>query len=325
MPNPETSQTFLTQLTSASQVAVWRLVFWVVAFAIFTHEKLFDEFIDDVEQRAKDVIPAITRYYVIEALKFQNGDALVFNEDTSKFEYDDTTSTTAQAKQIVTQASARDINQTVIIKVAESDGAGGLQKLTVPELAAFTGYVDDIKIAGTKTIIISDDPDTLKMAYTIQYDPQLMKSDGSLIEDGSFPVQEAIDGYIAVPADGSEGGLPFNSVFRVQDLTDAIQAATGVINAVADVVEAKFGVLAFSDILLVTTEDYLPNAGYLATDPSPIVVLTPLNYDDSITYTAGDQRRFEGIVYEANVNIGAPEVFDPAKWDTVSNITYLSV
>lgn len=312
---PDTAQAMLTELTTASKVAIWRLLFWVIAVAIFVHEKLFDVFKSDVETRALEIVPATTRFYVIESLKFQLGDELVF--DGEKFIYLDTTSVTALAKQIIEQASARDINQVVTIKIAKDDGSGGLEKLTGTEKTAFEAYLNQIKIAGTKTIVISDDPDILKVAYTIQFDPLVMKGvDGSLIEDGTFPVQEAIDAYIE--------GLPFDSTFKVMDLTDAIQAARGVVNAVADVVEAKFGTLDFSDILTVTTETYLPNAGYLVTDPSPIVVLTPADYDSSLTYVIGNQVRFEGIVYEANVNIPVPEAFDSTKWDTVSNLTFLS-
>ncbi|KKN24449.1 hypothetical protein LCGC14_0894740 [marine sediment metagenome] len=312
---PDTAQDMLTELTTASKVAIWRLIFWMIAVAIFVHESLFDVFKSDVEKRALEIVPATTRFYVIESKKFQLGDMLVFLND--KFQYSDTTSIAAIAKQIIKQASARDINQVVTIKIAKDDGAGGLEKLTTVEKTAFEAYLNQFKIAGTKTIVISDDPDILKTAYTIQFDPLVMKADGSLIEDGTFPVQEAIDGYIE--------GLPFDSTFRVQDQTDAIQAARGVVNAVADVVEAKFGTLSFSDILAVITETYLPNAGYLVTDPSPIVVLTPADYDSSLTYVIGDQVRFEGIVYEANVNIGVPEAFDPTKWDTISNLTFISI
>lgn len=313
---PDTAQDMLTELTTASKVAIWRLLFWVIAVAIFIHEKLFDTFKSDVETRALEIVPATTRFYVIESLKFQLGDELVF--DGEKFIYLDTTSVTALAKQIIEQASARDINQVVTIKIAGDDGSGGLAPIPAPDEVAFGGYVNQFKIAGTKTIIINEVADLLKVAYTIQFDPLVMRDDGSLIEDGTFPVQEAIDGYIE--------GLPFDSTFRVQDLTDAIQAARGVVNAVADVVEAKFGTLDFSDILAVITETYLPNAGYLVTDPSPIVILTPPPYDSSLTYIATNQVRFEGIVFEANQAVGTGEspTTNPEKWDTVSNLTFLS-
>ena len=315
----DSAQTFLADLTTPSKVSIWRLMFWVHAVAIFAHEKLFDIFKADVEKRALEIIPATTRFYVIESKKFQLGDAFIFDEALGKFIFADTTSTAALVKQIIKQASARDINQAVTIKIAKDDGSGGLVKLdAITEKPAFEGYLNQFKIAGTKTIVISDDPDKLKVAYTIEFDPLVMKADGSLIEDGSTPVQLAIDAYIE--------GLPFDSIFRVQDLTDAIQTARGVINAIADVVEAKFGAVAFADILAVTTEIYLPNAGYLITDPSPILVLTPAVYDGTLTFNTGNQVRFEGKVFEANqaVAVGESPTTNPEKWNTVSNLTFIS-
>ena len=316
VPNPDSAQTFLSDLTSSSKVAIWRLLLWVQAVAIFIHEGFFDVFKSDVETRALEIIPATTRFYVLESLKFQLGDELVFIDGTFKFE--DSTSAAALEKQIVKQASARDINEVVTIKIAQDDGSGGLEKLSAPNKIAFDGYIEKIKIAGIKTIIISDDPDILKLAYTIEFDPLVMKSDGTLIEDGSSPVQLAINGYIE--------GLPFDSTFKVMELTDSIQLARGVVNAVADVVEAKFAALSFTDILAVPTEIYLPNAGYLITDPSPILVLTPADYSAALAYSAGNQVRFNGIVFEANqaVATGESPNTNPEKWDSVSNLTFIS-
>lgn len=326
-PKPDSSQTFLDDLTSTSKVAIWRLLFRVQATAIFIHESLFDTFKSDVEERALEIIPATTRFYVIEALKFQLGDELIFEDGTFKFE--DSTSAAAIAKQIIAQASARDINEVVTLKIAKDDGSGGLEKLSTVEKTAFEAYLNKIKIAGVKTIVISDDPDLLKVAYTIEFDPLVMKDTGLLIEDGTSPIQEAIDGYIE--------GLPFDSTFKVMELTDAIQAARGVINAVADVIEAKFGALNFEDILAVPTEIYLPNAGYLVTvdetgSPGSIRILalpppdgvTIVEYDSSIAYLIGAFRLFEGIAFTAIVDIPTPEPFDPTKWNTVSNLTLIS-
>ena len=319
VPNPDSAQTFLDDLTSTSKVAIWRLLLWVQAVAIFIHEGFFDVFKSDVEKRALEIIPATTRFYVLESFKFQLGDELVFIDGTFKFE--DSTSAAALAKQIIKQASARDINEVVTIKIAQDDGSGGLEELSALDKTAFDAYIEKIKIAGIKTIIISDVPDILKLAYTIEFDPLVMKSDGFLLEDPGAtigPVQQAINDNIE--------GLDFDSIFRVQDLTDSIQLARGVVNVIADVVEAKFGLLDFTDILAVPTEIYLPNAGYLVTDPSPILILTPALYDAGTSYTAGNQVRFNGIVFEANQSVSTGESPDtnPEKWNTVSNLTFIS-
>lgn len=315
VPNPDSAQTFLTDLTTASKVAIWRLIFWVIAFEVFVHEQLFDKHVADIEKRALEITPGVTRWYVNEAKKFQNGDELEFINEI--FVYDDTTSTEALAKQIIEQASARDINQLVTLKVAKDDGAGGLEKLTTAEKTAFEAYLDQFKIAGTKTIVISDDPDTLKLAYTIEFDPLVLKADGTLIEDGTSPVQVAIDGYIE--------GLPFDSTFRVQDLTDAIQLARGVVNVIADVVEAKFGLLVFEDILATLTQTNLPNSGYYVTDPSPILILTPSAWNPTTAYVIGNQVRFNQIVYEALTNNSNKQPDqNPTDWKTISNLTFIS-
>ena len=124
---PDTAQDMLTELTSSSKVSIWRLKFWVQAVAIFVHESLFDVFKSDVEKRALEIIPATTRFYVIEAKKFQLGDELVFTD--GRFKFEDSTSAGALAKQIIKQASARDINEVVTLKIAKDDGSGGVKKL----------------------------------------------------------------------------------------------------------------------------------------------------------------------------------------------------
>lgn len=324
-PKPDTSQTFLDDIQSPSKVALWRLFIRLIATEIKFHEDLFDTHAAEVEQRAKDIVPATSRSLVIDAKEFQFGDDLIFNETTKKFSYTDTTSTSAGLKRIVTQASVLDANRVVTYKVAKTV-AGALAKLDGAELTSFTTYIDQKKVPGTKTVIRSTDADSLKVAYTIEYDPLVLKADGSLIDDGTFPIQEAIDKYIE--------GLPFDSAFRVQDLTNAIEAARGSVNAIADVVEARDVVASYTDILLINTETFQPFAGYFVTVdetgteavpvPGSINVLTPADYNATIFYVIGSFARQAGIVFKSNVAITVPEAFDTTKWDTVSNLTFIS-
>ena len=324
-PLPDSSQNYLEDIQSPSKVSVWRNFMWNTSTQMKLHEDLFDAHADAVEARAIEIIPETDRRLAILAKKFQYGDELVFDSETGQFSYEDTTSTDAVAKQIVSQASVKSANRVVTYKVAKTSGLT-LIALTSPEKTAFDTYVDDTITAGTKVTIISAAADFLKAAYTIQYNPLVLKSDGSLIDDGTFPVQEAINSYIQ--------GLPFDGLFRVVDLTDSVQAARGVINAVADVIEASDAVVGYTDILGINTESYNPFSGHMATvdetgsETVPVYGSVPIlsagAYNATVTYGLGDFAVQGGITYKANVAIGVPEAFDSTKWDTVSNITFIA-
>ena len=275
VPNPDDSQTFLDDLTSTSKVGIWRLIFWVTAVAIWTLENLFDIHSDEIDDRKDSLIPGTLRWYVNTVLEFQDGDELVWNEITEKYEY----AATDLDAQIVEQAAAVESNGEVLIKVAKSDGGTGLEALSAAEEGRLETYINQIKFAGTITRLINDSADLLHLEYTVYIDPLLIYNDetnpsdslnGSLLSDATtFPIEDAITDYIQT--------LDFNGIFRVMELTDAIQAATGVKNVIADTVEAKYGALSYTDVLALTNESYNANAGYLSIDPS-----YPLA--DNITY-----------------------------------------
>jgi len=326
-PKPDSAQNLLDDLSSPSKVAVWRTFFRIVATSEKFHEDLFDTFADLVEARALEIIPQTDRRLAILAKEFQFGDELIFDPLTGNFIYEDTTSSDALERQIVSQASVNSANRVVTYKVAKDDGGGGLEGLDAAEQTSFATFVDDTIVSGTKVIIISSDADFLKVAYTIQYDPLVLKADGSLIDDGSFPVQEAIDAYIQ--------GLDFNGAFRVIDLTDAIQDARGVVNAVADVVEARDAVAGYTNILGLQTETFLPFSGHLRTvdetgsEAVPVYgsipILSAPVYDATISFNSGQFAVFEGVTYKANADTSEPAgTFDTTIWDTVSNITFIA-
>tara|TARA_R100001244_G_scaffold40790_1_gene36665 strand:+ start:3660 stop:4724 length:1065 start_codon:yes stop_codon:yes gene_type:complete len=329
LPSPDSSQNFLEDIQSPSLVATWRTFIRVIATCIKFHEDLFDAFKAFVEARALAIIPQTDRRLAILAKRFQFGDELVFDSE-GQFSYADTTSTDAITKQIITQASVKSANRVITYKVAKASG-GGLTELTGDEKTAFTTYVDDTITAGSKVTIISDLADFIKIAYTIQYDPLVIKADGSLIEDGSFPVQEAIDAYIK--------GLPFNGLLSVKELTDAIQGARGVVNPVADVVQARDETAGYTDILNINTETYPPFSGHFATvdetgsEAVPVYGDIPIlankisglsDHDATLLYSLGSFVIEGGVVFKSNVAITGGEAFDSTKWDTVSNLTFIS-
>lgn len=261
-PNIDSSQTLLTDLTSASRVAVWRLLFFVIAVCIWTNEKLFDEHILWIENRASQLIVGTTKWYQTITLEFQYGDSLVMVGDVYQYPI------ITPANQIVKLASVNEVGGQVLVKVAKLSGLTRVP-LTVPELASLQTYLNKRKFAGVIVNAISRNADLLKIHYKVYYDPLVLTPTGELISTpGVFPVEDAINNYCV--------GLKFDGVFVTTDLTDKIQQSEGVINPVFQTAEVKYG----SNPYTVMGDTYNPNAGYMAVD-SAYPLSTTITYIQS--------------------------------------------
>lgn len=260
-PSIDNSQTLLSDLTTSSKVAVWRLIFFVCAVSIWTLEKLFDDHKAWIEQRALEIQTGNLAWYEVKAKEFQLGDSLVFVDEVFQYSPIDVT------HQVVALASATESGNIVVLKVAKlvSDV---VTKLSPTELSAFQIYMNKVRFAGTQMSIVSRDADLLKVYYKIYYDPLVLAADGSLLTDSSiFPVEDAINEYCK--------GLTFDGNLSITQLTDALQGVQGVVNPVYQSSEAKYGTGAYAAI----NDYYNPNAGYLVIDPA-----FPLN--TTLTYVA---------------------------------------
>lgn len=257
-PNIDSAQDFLTDLTTASQVGAWRVLFWTIAFGIWTVENLFDEHIEWINNRAQEIITGTLPWYARMALAFQYTDSLVFLED--KYQY----AAIDPLNQVVKLAVANEVGGIVILKVAKLDGSNQPEELSVPELSALEAYIAKIKFAGVRVQTVSRPADLLKLYFKIYYNPLLLSSTGELLSSpGTFPVEDAINDYIK--------SLPFNGMYSTTELTDKIQLALGVVNPVHQSSEKKFGAFAYSALV----DYYNPNAGYLKIDPAtPLSVTT---------------------------------------------------
>lgn len=244
-PNIDSGQQLLNDLTSPSNVAVWRLIFFVIAVAIWSLENLFDIHVKWIENRASELVVGSEKWYELKAREFQIGDDLEFDGITYKYPVIN------ESNKIVKVVAAKQSAGAVLIKVAKLDGLDPIP-LTTEELDAFTAYMNKIKFAGIKTPCLSREADELSIEYRVYYNPLVLNSDGELLTDTSIkPVEEAINNYCK--------NLPFNGLFSVTDLTDKIQKSTGVVNPVYLSGQVRYGLLPW-----VNLQDYYnPNAGYL--------------------------------------------------------------
>ena len=214
----------LVSINSSSATAIWRLWSYIFAVASWALENIMDAFRAEVLTSLADMIPGTVRWYYNQCLTWQYGDALVWLNNTYKYAVIDAN------KQIVKFVAVSELYGQLIIKVGKS--SGGLPvKLTSGELSSFTSYINSIKFAGTNVSVISYDADLIKFDINIVYDPMVMRPDGSLILDGSFPITAALNSYLH--------GIIYGGVFNKTKCIDAVQLVQGVVDAYFYQVQAK--------------------------------------------------------------------------------------
>lgn len=217
--------TFADTFSAVSLESIW---FSIVAAAIYVLETLFDAFKEDVDAKiAQAVVASIPWYHKI-SLEFQYGDALVYDEQLQQFVY----SEIDQSKQIVKYAACRDLGGMVYVLASKDSGSGSPAALSSEELAAFDSYLRERKPAGVLLQTASLSPDSVQVTMTVQYNPQVLAPNGTLIADPqSYPVEDAINNYL--------NNIVYGGALNKTSLVDAVQAAPGVIDVTLSSVAVK--------------------------------------------------------------------------------------
>lgn len=200
----------LSAMTSPSQVAIFRLLTFVVATCINLFEQTLDIFKTEVETIAEEAVPGTETWVQNEVFKFQY--SATSPQVVQLVDFVPSYPTIDTTLQIITRCSVKTLptNKVVSIKVAKSDPPA---PLAGAELTSLTAYLDDISFAGVQYSVISLDPDKLFMVADIYYNGQY----SAVI---STNVIAAINAYLAA--------LPFDGIIRVSKLIDAIQSVAGV-------------------------------------------------------------------------------------------------
>lgn len=243
---------------NTSRVAIWKVLFYAVAFIIHGVEVIFDLFRVEIDNDISLLKPHSARWYANMAKQFQYG----FNLVPETGGYDNTGLSEDQivASQIVAYAAVVEQQRGIRIKVAKIVG-NDLGPLGADELAAFIEYMEQIKDAGIKLLITSGVADDLKSTLRIFYNPLVINSAGGRIDGiDPSPVQTAFNNYLK--------SLPFNGIFAPSLMVDQLQAVDGVVLVKDDLWQARYGALDYTNIDV----QYNPDAGYLRTDPSNLAI-----------------------------------------------------
>lgn len=200
---------------SFSSVSLENIIFFIVAACCHVLESIFELHAKEVEEKISMAVVASVPWYYKMAKAFQYGDSLVLNEDTQQYGY----AAIDEGKQVVKYAAVRDRGTSVQILVSgEKDGKPVALSNSV--LTVFKEYMNRVKVAGVVLSIRSKNADKMVIMAKVYVDSLVINSDGTLISDGSKPVEEAINAYLA--------NIVYGGTFNKTKLTNAILGVEGV-------------------------------------------------------------------------------------------------
>lgn len=241
-----------------SKVSLESILFYIVAFAAWTLDTLFDLHRADMEALLDTKKPHRLKWYRDKALAFQFGYALEEDSDV----YDNTALTEEQITEsmVVKYAAAVEDGSEVLIKVAGGDDTNR-QQITAEQETALTAYFKEIRDAGVKLSVINRRADSFWAAITIYYDPMVLDGDGNSLNGGDEPVRIAVEKYI--------GTLPFNGEYNNMALIDNMQVVPGVVIATLQESKYKYGLYEFIPIV----DKVTPDSGYFKIyDPADLEI-----------------------------------------------------
>lgn len=237
----------LNLLTSTAPTAIWRLLFFICATAIFVHEQMFEQHKSVVDNEIDQRRIGTKPWYYNQALMFQFGDDLELQNNYT-FAY----TIIDETKRIVARCAVVEQANKLIVKVTKTDNT----PLDANEQAAFSQYINQIKMAGTNLEVYNYNPDLLQLNLDVYFNPLVLNASGQLITDTSIvPVELALQSYIE--------NIIFGGQFNIQKSVDAVQGATGVLDVVVNSMKAKSELAAtYTDIVV----EYTSLAGHFAFD-----------------------------------------------------------
>jgi len=236
--------------TSTSKVAIWRLMTRIFASCAWGVEMLFDTLKAEVNELIANLKPHSARWYATKAKQFQYGFSLIIDSDF----YDNTGFTDDQIEdsQVVKYSAVTEGEDGKLrIKIAGISG-DDLAPISGPQLISFTEYIKRIKDAGVKISIVNQVSDKLSLDLKIYYNPLIIDGTGQRIDGAdNTPVQNAVKTFLK--------NQPFNGVFVLAYLVDALQKIDGVVIPHVNQCLTKYGTFSFTSVDV----QYIPDSGYL--------------------------------------------------------------
>lgn len=211
----------LAELTSTSKVSMYRLIVFIVSYAIWALEMIFDNHRKEIETALYEQKSGTPRWYRNMSLAFQFGFDLLIDSD--KFDNTGFTDDQIEDSKIIKYCSVKESNDSnrLVLKVASEQG-DLLTPLTPTQITSFTEYLKEIKYAGVKINVVNNPADKLLLNMVVYRDALVLDETGNSIVNGGKPIEAAVKSYMK--------NLPFDGELVINDLIEKLRAVEGVNN-----------------------------------------------------------------------------------------------
>jgi hypothetical protein len=246
-----------------SKVNLLRLITYIVAVCQWTIEQLQDAHKTEINELIATKKPHSLRWYAEKAKAFQIGADLVpemdYYDNTGKSDDDIEASRIVKYAAVVRQRRA---NGRVYLRVKAATTSGtDLARLQGFQLEALRAYFARIADAGVDIEVDSEEADRLQLELDVYYNPLILGANGSRLDGtDNAPVPNAIRTYLK--------NLPFNGLFVLAHLVDALQAIEGV--EIPHLIKCQTSYGAFDPDSV--DVEYVPDSGYLRIDNADLII-----------------------------------------------------
>ena len=252
----------VVMFSNTSKVALWKLLFYVMAFAIMTFETLLDAFSVAVDTKIDTMRAHSLTWYSEKGKAFQWTYSLI--SDTDQFNPSSSTLSVADSLVVAYCACTEttiDNVRVLLIKVAGLSGSS-LAPLTNEQYLAFQTYMQTIKDAGVPLHFYNRAADLIKVSVNVYYNPMLLNNNGLKPYSSTYPLQDAANSYLL--------SIGFDGQFINAAFIDALQNSYGVSRRKVDLLGVQRKDM--SGVWQNVSSSFIPDAGYCVFDTNGLTI-----------------------------------------------------
>ncbi|KXX70769.1 hypothetical protein [Flammeovirga sp. SJP92] len=236
----------LNKPASTSKFGIWRLWLYVVSYALYLQEVIFELHQIEVNKLVDASKVHTAEWYEDKIKQYQHGDPILLHQESKQpyYEVEDDSKKVVKFVAVTGRGVA-------LVKVKGENG-----KLLDSEAEGVKAYLAEIQEPGAQMGVVNLESDKLILHADLYYSPEF---DRLTVESN---VQSAVESYIQ--------NLPFNGSLLISDLVEKVKEVEGAEDFYITVMKAKPDIgTSYEDV----EARYYPSSGWMELDTYQINVI----------------------------------------------------